>query len=111
MVLSRSWRNARARTLAFAAVVMIALALPGAALAKKAAATPPAPPTPVPGVLTVQTQNMYPGADLTPAVAAPSQAAFFQAANLIWDQVKRSSPSLRIDAIASGINARRPDIV
>src|SRR3954452_6190614 len=61
--------------------------------------------------LTVQTQNLYLGADLTPAVSATTPAQFIGAANLIWATVKASNPAARMQKVADEIATANPDIV
>ena len=59
--------------------------------------------------LTVQTQNLYLGADLTPALNPANN--FFVEANKIWNTVKASNPAARMGKIADEINTANPDIV
>src|SRR3954468_24204000 len=61
--------------------------------------------------LTVQTQNLYLGADLTPAVTATTAPQFIGAANQIWATVKASNPAARMQKIADEIATASPDIV
>jgi len=59
----------------------------------------------------VQTHNLYLGADLTPAVAAPDLPSFITAANTIWNNTKASRPQLRLEKIAQIIASEQPDVV
>src|SRR4051794_7511030 len=59
----------------------------------------------------VQTQNLYLGSDLTPAVAAGSLPAFFLAANQIWANVKASDFPARAERIAREVDEKKPDIL
>jgi endonuclease/exonuclease/phosphatase family metal-dependent hydrolase len=61
--------------------------------------------------LTIQTQNLYLGADLTPAVQATTLPQFFAAANSIWTTVKASNPPARMQKIADEIATAKPDVV
>ena len=77
---------------------LVALALPATASA-----------APVP--LTVQTQNLYLGADLTPALQATTAPQFFAAANAIWASVKAADFPSRAQMIADEIAKEDPDVV
>jgi len=96
---SRLFRAGHARLRALVAVAAVAAcALPGTA---HAAVTP----------LSAQTQNLYLGADLTPAVQATTLTQFFAAANQIWSAVKASDPPTRIQKVADSIATAQPDVV
>jgi endonuclease/exonuclease/phosphatase family metal-dependent hydrolase len=92
-------QHARMRALIAALAAACALALPAAA---------PAAVVPV----TVQTQNLYLGADLTPAIAAGTDVnAFFAAANQIWAGVKATDFPTRAKRIALEMSVTKPDII
>jgi endonuclease/exonuclease/phosphatase family metal-dependent hydrolase len=61
--------------------------------------------------LKVQTQNLYLGADLTPALQATDSAQFFAAADAIWSGVKATDFTTRAQRIADEIAAADPDVV
>jgi endonuclease/exonuclease/phosphatase family metal-dependent hydrolase len=94
-------RGARRRAPILAALVAILAlaALPAAASADQAPR------------LKVQTHNLYLGADLNPAIAAPDLPSFITAANGIWANVKSSRPQSRLAKIADIIASEQPDVV
>ncbi|HEY3190789.1 MAG TPA: endonuclease/exonuclease/phosphatase family protein, partial [Solirubrobacteraceae bacterium] len=96
---SRFVRAGHARLRVLAAVAAVAACLVPATA--QAAVTP----------LTIETQNLYLGADLTPAIAAQNAGQFFAAANQIWANVKASDPAARMGKIADEIATAKPDIV
>lgn len=63
------------------------------------------------GKLTVMTRNLYLGADLTPAIVAPNQAAFLAATTAVWNSVNANDFEQRAVALADEIEAALPDVV
>lgn len=61
--------------------------------------------------LTVMTQNLYLGSDLTPAIVAPDGASFLKAVATIYGTVQFTNFPQRAVAIASIIATERPDLV
>jgi len=61
--------------------------------------------------LTVMTQNLYLGSSLTPALAAQSPGEFIAAIAQIYATVQYTDFPARADAIASEIDAHRPDLI
>lgn len=61
--------------------------------------------------LTVVTQNLYIGADLSPILAAPDLEAALAAAGQVFAAVQSSHPPARMAAIADEIAKRPPDLV
>lgn len=93
---------------ALAALMVIALLLPGAALAKKKADHSDR------GkgkVVNVMTRNLYLGADLTPAIQAPTLPAFVQANGQILREVTANNFPVRAEGLADEILAAQPDLV
>jgi len=93
---------------ALAALMVIALLLPGAALAKKKADH---------GdrgkgkVVNVMTRNLYLGADLTPAIQAPTLPAFVAANGQILREVTANNFPIRAEGLADEILDAKPDLV
>jgi endonuclease/exonuclease/phosphatase family metal-dependent hydrolase len=88
--------------------MIAALLLPGAALAKKKADHSDR------GkgkVVNVMTRNLYLGADLTPAIQAPTLPAFVQANGQILREVTANNFPLRAEGLADEILAAKPDLV
>jgi Endonuclease/Exonuclease/phosphatase family len=106
---------------ALIAVLVLALALPGAATAKRAvglgqaqAVTPATASQHDSGrgkVVTVMTRNLYLGADLGPAIAAESLADVVAANGAILDQVIANDFPTRAEGLADEILATEPDLV
>jgi len=61
--------------------------------------------------VTVMTQNLYLGTDLTPIFGAPSLPALFAAVGAGWAQVQANDFPARAQAIANEIAAAEPDLV
>src|SRR5437899_4309997 len=61
--------------------------------------------------VTVMTRNMYFGADLTPAIAAPTVPAPILAATHVIAGVNASDVPSRVDGMAAEIANARPDLV
>jgi endonuclease/exonuclease/phosphatase family metal-dependent hydrolase len=89
------------RLMAFAA---LASALLGLTSPSRASAAPK--PT-----VTVVTQNLYIGADLSPILAAKDLEAALEAAGQVFAAVQASHPAARMAAVADEIAKRPPDLV
>ena len=92
----------------------IALALLGAALFCLVFATAAAQAKPAKGkgkAVNVMTRNLYLGADLTPAIQAPSLAAFIEANGAILRQVEATNFPVRARGLAREIRQTEPDLV
>src|SRR3954451_2849615 len=63
------------------------------------------------GPVQIQTQNLYLGSDLTPAIVASNPPAFFAAVNQIWANVKASDFPSRAQQIAKEVDQKKPDIL
>lgn len=63
------------------------------------------------GMLTVMTQNLYLGADLTAILTAPTPQDLVAATTAAWAQVQANDFSSRADALADEIVAAAPDLV
>lgn len=100
-----SYRNSSARPRAVAAVGLVA-GLAALLLAPSALAAQPEE-----GEVTVMTRNVYLGADLTPAIAAPDLPSLVTAAGLIYQQVNYTDFPQRAKLIAKEIKKEKPDIV
>lgn len=61
--------------------------------------------------LTVMSRNLYLGADLTPAIGAPTPTDFIVAVANIYGSVEFTSFATRSEAIVDEISATRPDII
>jgi endonuclease/exonuclease/phosphatase family metal-dependent hydrolase len=61
--------------------------------------------------VTVVTQNLYIGADLSPILAAPDLSAALAAAGQVFAAVQASHPAARMAAVADEIAKRPPDLV
>jgi endonuclease/exonuclease/phosphatase family metal-dependent hydrolase len=82
------------------AVLALALLLPGAASADLGIKTPK-----------TMTRNLYLGADLTPAIGAPSLEALAAANGQILREVTANDFPTRAEGLADEIRAERPDLV
>ncbi len=89
------------RVLAFAAVLALLAAVAGAQGARADSGT----------TVTVMTQNLYFGADLTPVVQATSGTAFLAAVAAAYDQGVVSDWTGRAMQWAKEIAAAKPDLV
>lgn len=82
-----------------AGLLVIAISVPGVTLAKEKR------------VMTVMTQNLYLGSDLTPALEAQTPEEFLGAVALIYGTMLFTDFSTRAEAIAATIDQHRPDII
>jgi endonuclease/exonuclease/phosphatase family metal-dependent hydrolase len=92
------------RAIALAAAAVTALA--GLAGPSLASAKPKKPAT-----VKVMTRNLYLGADLIPAIAAPTPAAAMEAAGDIYRSVIDTNFHARAKLLAAEINASKPDLI
>jgi Endonuclease/Exonuclease/phosphatase family len=88
------------RTAIAVAALLVALILPAAASAKE---TGPK--------VTVMTRNVFLGADLGPALAAPSIPAAIDGAGVIWNEFQSTNFPERAVPLAREIKAAKPDLV
>ena len=86
--------------------LMAFVALAGALLGFMSPASAAPEPT-----VTVATQNLYIGADLSPILAAPDLPAALVAASQVFAAVQASHPAARMAAVADEIAKRPPDLV
>jgi endonuclease/exonuclease/phosphatase family metal-dependent hydrolase len=93
---------------ALAALLIIALLLPGAALAKKKADHSDQGKGKVANVMT---RNVYLGANLTPAIVAPTVPDFIAANGQILREVTANNFPVRAEGLADEILAAKPDLV
>jgi len=93
---------------ALAALLIIALLLPGAALAKQKADHSDQGKGKVVGVMT---RNLYLGADLTPAIVAKTLPEFVAANGQILREVTANNFPLRAKGLADEILRAKPDLV
>jgi endonuclease/exonuclease/phosphatase family metal-dependent hydrolase len=84
-----------------ALVALACMACAGVAEAKPAKGT----------TVNVMTRNLYLGADLGPALASPTQAAFFEANGGIVRQVEATNFPVRAKGLAKEILENEPDLV
>jgi endonuclease/exonuclease/phosphatase family metal-dependent hydrolase len=89
----------KTRTSALIAAALLALALPTAAEAKKAPK------------LTVMTRNVFLGADLSPAIGAPSIAEAIDGAGQIWNEMQSTKFPQRAKPLAREIKRSKADLV
>lgn len=90
----------------------IAVALLSAVLCCLALAAGPAQAKrPAPKQVDVMTRNLYLGADLTPAIQAPSLPAFIEANGAILRQVEATNFPVRARGLAREIRQQEPDLV
>jgi endonuclease/exonuclease/phosphatase family metal-dependent hydrolase len=80
-----------------------------ALLGLSACSTPPAPR--IPHSVTVMTQNLYEGTDVTPVLEAQTPAEVFAAVAAAWAQVQANDFATRAKAIAAEIDSAHPDLV
>jgi endonuclease/exonuclease/phosphatase family metal-dependent hydrolase len=88
--------------------LMAFVALAGALLGLTSPSPASAAPEPT---VTVVTQNLYIGADLSPILAAPDLQAALAAAGQVFAAVQASHPAARMAAVADEIAKRPPDLV
>lgn len=88
--------------------LMAFVALAGALLGLTSQSPASAAPKPT---VTVATQNLYIGADLSPILAAPDLQAALAAAGQVFAAVQASHPAARMAAVADEIAKRPPDLV
>jgi endonuclease/exonuclease/phosphatase family metal-dependent hydrolase len=88
--------------------LMTFVALAGALLGLTSLSPASAAPEPT---VTVVTQNLYIGADLSPILAAPDLEAALAAAGQVFAAVQASHPAARMAAVADEIAKRPPDLV
>jgi hypothetical protein len=94
------------------ALAILALLLPGAALAKAKVHNSQSVTNNGQGhVANVMTRNLYLGADLTPAIQAPTLPQFVQANGQILREVTANNFPLRAKGLASEILKAKPDLV
>lgn len=93
---------------ALAALLIIALLLPGTALAKKKADHSD---RGIGKVAKVMTRNVYLGANLTPAIVAPTLPAFVEANGQILREVTANNFPVRAEGLADEILRAKPDLV
>jgi len=89
----------RTRTSALIAGALLALALPTVAEAKKGPK------------LTVMTRNVFLGADLSPAINAPTLAAAIDGAGTIWNEMQSTKFPQRAKPLAREIKRSKADLV
>ena len=88
--------------------LMVFLALTGALLGLTSPSPASAASEPT---VTVVTQNLYIGADLSPILAAPDIPAALAAAGQVFAAVQASHPATRMAAVADEVAKRPPDLV
>ena len=88
------------RTAIAVAALLVSLILPAAASAKEAGPK-----------VTVMTRNVFLGADLGPALAAPSIPAAIDGAGVIWNEFQSTNFPERAVPLAREIKAAKPDLV
>ena len=89
----------RTRTSALIAGALLALALPTVAEAKKGPK------------LTVMTRNVFLGADLAPAINAPTIPAAIDGAGVIWNEMQSTKFPERAKPLAREIKRSMADLV
>jgi Endonuclease/Exonuclease/phosphatase family len=89
----------KTRTSTLLAVALLALAVPTVAEAKKAPK------------LTVMTRNVFLGADLAPAINAPTLAAAIDGAGTIWNEMQSTKFPQRAKPLAREIKRSKADLV
>jgi endonuclease/exonuclease/phosphatase family metal-dependent hydrolase len=97
------WRRPR-RLLSAATGTALAITLAGAGTAQ-AHESGQAPP------LRVMTQNLYLGADLTPALVATDPTSFLTAVATIYGSARATDFAVRADAIAEEVRTGSPDLI
>jgi Endonuclease/Exonuclease/phosphatase family len=88
------------KSLILSAIALVALVLPAAAPAKEGGPK-----------VTVMTRNVFLGADLGPALAAPSVPAAIDGAGVIWNEFQSTNYPERAVPLAREIKAAKPDLV
>jgi endonuclease/exonuclease/phosphatase family metal-dependent hydrolase len=89
--------------IAFAALLMLALALPAAGDAKKKKHKP--------AKLTVMTRNVYLGGDISKPLLAQNLDDFKRINGQLWDTVQKTDFPTRSKALAKEIGRAKPDLV
>jgi len=102
--LNHAWIATR-RAAALLAVALLFVLVPSAAAAKHGKGEDRG------HELTVMTRNLYLGADLTPAIAAPSREAFIAANGKILRDVTANDFPVRAKGLAEEILKKKPDLV
>jgi hypothetical protein len=98
-------------TLPVLAVTLILVLLPGSAVAKPGASQGQSKAGKKAKVVNVMTRNLYLGADLTPAIEAPSLGAFIEANGRILRDVTANDFPIRAKGLAREILKKKPDLV
>jgi endonuclease/exonuclease/phosphatase family metal-dependent hydrolase len=101
-----TWSSRKAHLAIAAACVIGALAASALAAAPAAAGGGNGPPK-----VSVLTRNLYLGADLTPAITAPSLPDFLAATSEIWRHVQETNFDERAVALAREIDQADPDLI
>jgi len=99
----RRLRAGRAPALLFAALALVALALPATAGAKTRAKGAPK--------ITVMTRNLFLGADLSPAIGASGIPEAIDGAGVIWNEFKSTKFRERAVPLAREIKKSKADLV
>ncbi len=97
-------RRALSALAAALATVLVYVVAPAASADGDSAAPGKAP-------VTVMTRNLYLGADLNPAITAPTLPQFLAATSAIWTHVQQVSFPDRAELLASEIVHAKPDLV
>jgi Endonuclease/Exonuclease/phosphatase family len=92
--------SSRRSALLVATIALVAMALPAVADAAKRKPK-----------ITVMTRNLFLGADLSPAIGAPSLAAAIDGAGVIWNELQRTKFAERAVPLAREIKRSKADLV